>query len=766
MLFFILAFLLGDFCLQNFSTLPSYQTILFLLLSVPVVLLFRKLKWLTLLAGFILGFAYTAWYAQNLLQWSLPKEWESKPMLISGYIKSIPVLSEFGAQFEFAPTTIPIGIKSKPSILIRLNWRDPPTGIKVGDHWQLQVRLKRIHGIQSPGAFDYEAWAIQNRIRASGYIIASTANRFLDHSYLRYPLNQIRQKILFQLQTVLPTSSTSHWLPALIVGERQGLAQNQWQVLRNTGTNHLMAIGGLHIGMLAGFIHLSMNWFWRKRTTFMLRLPTPHACAIASLSIAILYSALAGFSVPTQRACFMLLIYNIAMLRNVVINPWYVWALALISVLVLNPLVILSESFWLSFMTLALIIYGMAGRLAPTGWWWKWGRVQWVIGVGLIPITLILFQQATLISFIANSIAIPWLALFILPFCFLSSIFLFIQPQCAKFLLIIADKSLGGLWIILSWLAHVNLATWIQVLPNPFYFITMTIGFILLLIPRGIPGRWLGIIFLLPCFLYPAPRPRLNEAWVTILDVGQGLSTVIQTQKHTLVYDAGPKFNVDLDMGENVVLPFLRTQYVKSVDKLVVSHGDNDHIGGAAAIIHALPITTILTSVPEKFPTQHAQLCRAKNTWQWDGVTFTFLYPDVGNLNANNDSSCVLKISNGWQSVILPGDIEKYAEKQLLEKNILGLATNYFIAPHHGSKTSGVKKFLQAVHPQWVFYSTGYKNRYHFPHKSVVANYEEINAKQLNTAELGTLQFKLRQGQMGEVPHSYRKESLRYWRDK
>lgn len=758
MLFFAIAFLIGDLFLQTYSHLPSpwlYPSML--LTSIAIwLLIFKRKGYSYLLIALTLGFAWSAWYAQSLLSWSLPKEWEGRPMLVTGYVSSLPTSDAFGTRFLFS-------LENKT--LIRLSWRNVNQSLRVGEKRQLWVRLKRIHGTQSPGAFDFEAWALQGGIRATGYVLPSDKNIILSHDIYRYPIHQFRQLLQEKIQTYLPHSHTSPWLMALTIGERNGIAQEDWQVLRNTGTNHLMAIAGLHIGMMAGLAHSLVSWLWRRSSQLVLRFPAKQAGACAALIIAVLYSALAGFSIPTERACIMLTILIFTLLARQKIQAWYAWAFALLIVLLLNPLCVLAESFWLSFGTIALIIYGMSGRLAPRGFWWKWGRVQWVVGIGLMPVTLCLFQQSSLISFFANSIAIPWLGFLILPFCFLSAIFLFIFPSVGALLLLLADKSLALLWLILTWFSQLHFSSWHHAIPNHFILAITVIGFLLLLLPAGFSGKQLGIVWLMPLLLHQPSRPALGDMWVTLLDVGQGLSVVVQTKHHTLVYDAGPRMSANMDMGESIVLPYLRTINTKQIDMLVISHGDNDHIGGAQALLNSSKVKEIATSTPEKLPTPMTHYCLAGQSWRWDQVNFSFIYPATDDLELGNDSSCVLRIDNGEHSLLLTGDIEKHAEKILLEKALTQLSATILVAPHHGSKTSGLASFVNAVRPQFVLYATGYRNRYHFPHPSVVNTYQAVGALQLNTAETGTQFFKLEKGKMIGEAELYRSQHKRYWMD-
>lgn len=769
---FILAFLLGDLYLQTFATLPSLYVVILPLLSAVMLLYFfnKKITLAFLPLAFVLGFAWTLWCAHSIASWSLNKEWEGKPLIASGMISSLPRQARFGTQFEFHLQSLTCeNVTQSINTNIRLTWPNQkyiqPPALYAGDAWQLVVKLKRVHGVQSPGAYDYEAWAFQKRLRATGVVQMGNQNKLISVANYQYELMRLRQILQNKILVYAPHSLTSPWLLALILGERNGIATEDWQVLRNTGTNHLMAIGGLHIGILVAIVYFITNWLWRRSEKLLLMLPAHFASVGAAFLLAIIYGFLSGFSLPAQRAMLMLAVYFFTVVMNKKINLWNAWSLAMFFVLLMHPLAVLETSFWLSFVTIALIIYGMSYRLSPTGFWWKHGRVQWVIALGLIPLSLALFQESTLISFIANTIAIPWLAFAILPFCFLSVIFLVCSPMLASIFLWFADKSLAGLWLILAKLSHIHIASWSLAMPNMLFFILMMLGVLLLLLPGGVQGKGLGAVWILPVLLYQPDQPLTGEYWVSVLDVGQGLSVVVQTKSHTLVYDAGPKYEAATDMGQSVVLPYLRKLMTKKIDLLVLSHGDNDHIGGVDALLNAFPDTKISSSVPRKNSNWHATYCRAGQSWLWDNVNFTFLYPRNHQKNYRNDSSCVLLINNGNYKVLLPGDIEKQAERNLLMYSPEKLQANLLVAPHHGSKTSGIEEFISAVNPQVVLYATGYRNRYHFPHASVMNAYEKRHAKAYNTVDTGTIQFKVARDGSVALPEKYRVTHAKYWFD-
>jgi len=763
MISFILSFLLGDLYLQTFAVLPSlYFAFIALLITGAFGFYFKKhIPFSFLPFAFTLGFFWTLWTAYSISSFTLKKEWEGKPLIAIGTISSLPRLATFGTQFEFHLEKLNTkNVNTK----IRLTWPHTPH-LTPGDKWKLLVKLKRVHSVQSNGAYDYEAWAYQQGIRATGSVQPNALNQLMSSNKYTYFFMRFRKMLQEKIMLYSPHTQTSPWLIALILGERNGISADDWQVLRNTGTNHLMAIGGLHLGMLASFAYFTVSYLWRRSTTLLLFFPAQKAAILAACLMAVVYGSLSGFSLPSQRAVIMFFVFTLMTLTDRKINPWFSWALALFFVLIMNPLTVLQDSFWLSFTTIALILYGMSHRLYSSGMWWKHGRVQWVIGIGLIPVSLALFQQCTLIAFIGNVIAIPWLTFTILPFCLLSVIFITSAPQFASVFLWMADKSLSQLWIVLSWLSSFHFASWSLSLPS-IYIVFLMIACFIFLLPAGMPSRWLSVIWILPALFYQPSKPLLGEYWLSLLDVGQGLAVVVETKNHTMVYDAGPKYASASDMGENIVLPYLRNHQIKNIDLMVISHGDNDHIGGAKAILNAFPLTRIKTSVPEKMHSLLASDCHAGDSWQWDGVTFAFLYPINNEINNGNDSSCVLMIDNGHYKALLPGDIEKQAEKNLLLNKPETLKADMMIAPHHGSKTSGMETFIAAVKPSIVLYATGYRNRYHFPHASVVESYAKIKAQAFNTVDSGTIQFKITNGGVVSPPEEYRITNRKYWFDR
>jgi competence protein ComEC len=751
-----IAFVIGIVLLQQFSVLPGVNWIY------AAVLLFVVTKkywaWLKLPLAGLLGFAWALTYAHWHMAEKLAPELEGEPVVITGYVHSIPMVETHGVGFLFSLKSL----AAHPAHgVIKLLCGDAGVVLHAGDEWQFSVKLKKPYGTMNPGGFDYEAYAFTNNIIGNGYIADKELKLLLSSHWYHEPLNRVRQYFAEKIRENLPPTQTSPWITALAIGERHDIPASDWQVLRNTGTNHLMAIAGLHIGFIALLAHVLVTFFWRRWPRGSLLMPAQHAGAVAALGMALLYSAMAGFSIPTQRACIMLAVFLTILLLRHKAMAWQGWSAALLGIVLINPLTVLSESFWLSFGSVALIIYCMSGRLAPQGLWWKVGRIQWIIAVGLIPFSLWLFQQCSFISFIANSVAIPWVGFIVAPLSFIGTLLMLVSVKLGGFVLIAADKMLSLCWIFLSWCAHLPDVVWYQVVDNKLALFAGCCAIVFLLLPAGFPGRYFSIVFALPMLLFTPLTPAAGSVWLTLLDIGQGLSAVVQTQKHILVFDAGPRLSTNFDMGESVVVPFLHTLAAKKIDMLVISHGDNDHIGGANAVLRQFPVLAVKTSVPESLP--GSSYCLQGVKWRWDKVDFEFLYPAQANLHLGNNSSCVLRVSSKDKSILLTGDIEKLAEKVLLTSAKAKLAATIIIAPHHGSKTSANEKFINAVGPRYVLFPVGYRNRYHFPNKSVVRLYADQHVLMLDTVQAGAIRFELDGVGNLKMPDLYRLQHRHYW---
>jgi len=757
-----IAFLAGIIVFQQLPVLPDGRWAGLLFISLPLSICLAPLKiplWL------VNGFLVALFQASNILGASLAPEFSGQDIVVEGVISSIPQQRQFGQRFEFNIEASP-----SPGVLVsdfpekvRLNWYRSKVELAVGQRWQLMVRLKQPHGFMNPGGFDYEGWLFRHGIRATGYVRKSDDNRYLaDADSITYWIDRQRSYLALQVENALDQGQFKGMIQALAIGMRDDISQQQWNVLLKTGTNHLMAISGLHVGLVAGLAFFVMRWLWGRSERLLLYLPVAKVGAVAAILAALIYAALAGFSVPTQRALIMVVVFMLALISQRYRRPSDGLLLALLLVLFVDPLAVMDAGFWLSFAAVAIILLGMTGRLKLDGLWWKWGRVHVLIALALMPLTLLLFQKASMISPVANFMAVPIVSLLVVPLVLLAVLLLPITATIANGLLQLADYCLQLLWPMLTWLAALPSAQINQGLADEWLIIPLCVGVVWLLAPRGWPGRWLGVVWVGIAFLLPAPRPEHGEAYFSLLDVGQGLAAVVRTRNRILVFDSGPKFSDSFDTGEAVVLPFLLNNGISAIDTLIVSHGDNDHIGGVDSLMSYMPVTNLLTSSMDKLVAYGARPCLKGQRWQWDGVVFEMLHPNSDASVDENNGSCVLKVSSQGGSVLITGDIERRAEQLLLADNKAGLAADVLVVPHHGSKTSSSPGFVQAVSPHWALFPVGHANRFRLPRAEVIGRYVENGANVLLTGQQGAIEMVF--GNRGiSAPKSYRYENSKYW---
>lgn len=771
-----ISFFLGTLTLQLFEKPPNLHLIIILsvilLLFVILVIFCKIFNSLTQgIVFFLVGFIWATLNALSTLSWSLEKDMENQPLIVKGRIASLPQLKKIDQYGKtetvenFVFDTITIGNQNKKTKL-NINWYDPQI-VKYGEVWQLEVRLKRPHGNSNPGSFDFEKYLFQNRIRAVGYVIPGKNNIFLQTSNLWHCLGNYRQKLRDQFLIMFAEAKMEGIIIALILGDQSKITKSQWTIFRDTGTSYLMAISGLHIGLAALMFYYLVALIWKLYARLTLLIPLKHIGTITGLAAASVYSALSGFSIPTQRALIMLLFCTIMFMLSREIKASKTLFLALFLVLSIEPQASLFVGFWLSFAAVAFIIYVTQGRKnMHQSWWRKYWRMQIAVTLGILPFSLLIFNQVSFVSMIANLFALPLVCSIVVPMSLLGFITLPIFTSLSYYILLAAEKIMELLWLPLQWMSSLHFLNWYNSIFNFWIFLASILGAILILAPKGFPSKWLGIVFFLPLIFTKQPLPKSGEVWLYVLDVGQGLATVIQTSKHVLIYDSGPKF-AEGDAGETVIVPFLRHLGISAVDTMIISHGDDDHIGGANSIISSYQINKIYTSVPDKFSQKNVQLCNDSQSWNWDGVNFQFIYPTTKNavLISDNDNSCVLRVNNGLNVVLLPGDIEKKTEKWLVDNKSVNLPATILVAPHHGSASSSSDDFINAVSPRYVLFSTGYLNRFHFPAQSVIDRYFKYKVAAFNTANTGAIFFKFDDKNDIQSPLLYRGVNKHYWNE-
>ena len=712
---------------------------------------------------------------------------EGKDLVLAGVVAAMPQRNEAGLRFRLQVESARAGgveVVVPPRVL--LGWygeaaprgdaplalQRQPADLRPGERWQLAVRLKAPHGHVNPHGFDYELWLWEQGVQATGYVRAGPRDpppQRLARTWAR-PVEQLRHQVRDAIFARVEDPRLAGILAALVVGDQGAIERTDWDVFRATGVAHLMSISGLHVTMFAWAAAAVVGLLWRRSARLCLAWPAQHVALVGGLLLASAYAVFSGWGVPSQRTIWMLAC--VAVLRLGARQwPWpWVWLLACATVVTLDPWALTQPGFWLSFVAVGVLFASGSGRreqperaapatpgrrvLAAFG---GLLREQWVVTVALTPLSLLLFGQVSVVGLLANLVAIPWVTLVVTP---LGLAGVLLPPLWTP-----AAWAVEALGIGLQWLAAVPLATWSAPAPPLWAGAAGVLGGLLLAMRLPWGARILGLPLLLPVLLWQAPRPPAGEFEVLAADVGQGNAVLVRTAGHTLVYDTGPGYSRETDAGQRVLVPLLRAGGER-VDTLVLSHRDQDHTGGAAAVLRMQPQAALLASLEDGHPLQalrQRERCVAGQHWTWDGVRFELLHPapaDYETAARPNALSCVLRIANAGGAVLLAGDIER-PQESLLAAAPDRLRADLLLVPHHGSKTSSTEAFLQAVRPHAALVQAGYRNRFGHPAAEVVERYRAQGIRLVLSARCGAALWRSQQPRAVQCERS---AAPRYWR--
>lgn len=794
----LIGFVAGCVALQMQAALPPVWQplcVLVLCLSLAAVMRRRPALFPVLLVASTVaaGFGWSDWRAQQRMAVALSPAWEGKDIIATGVVAELPQTGDEATRFLFHIESSNAGDAVPPRV--RLSWYgtqnwgnvgeegakpDRRAGIpdlQPGQRWQLTLRLKRPHSLTNPGGFDGEYAMLADDIRAVGYVRTGkrAQNIALDEAGAGFGIGveRWRASVRRHILAALPDARFAAVMVALVMGDQSGIARDDWDLFRRTGISHLVSISGLHITMIAGLFAALWMALWRRsfglarwlRTPLPLRMPTPRAGAIAAMLGAFGYCLLAGMGVPAQRTLLMLSTVAIARLtdRNVPASLSLCWAAAVVAMV--DPWAVMSAGFWLSFGAVAIIFF--AARMAVDGT--RNGevdgriegirravvgatRIQFAVTFGLLPLTLLLFQQTSVVSAAANGLAIPMVSFVTTPLALIGAA---LPDPLAQPVLMLAEASFRWLAVWLEWLAQPRWAVWVAPAAPKWALLLSLLGVALLLVPGGVRAwawRAQGALLLLPLVLARVPMPLPGEFRLVAFDIGQGAAALVETANHRLLFDTGPRYGDHADAAARVIAPYLRSHGVESLDTLVVSHEDSDHAGGTETVIDAVPVRTMLASLPQGHALRGVADesgirftdCLAGQTWTWDGVVFEVLHPlrlpAESERVSSNARSCVLRIANGRHAALLTGDIEAAQESALIAAETPErLMADILLVPHHGSKTSSSGAFLDAVSPQVAVFQVGYRNRYGHPHPQVWQRYVARDIDGLRTDKTGAV---------------------------
>jgi len=715
----------------------------------------------------LLGFAWCALRADVALDARLPRDLEGRDFLVSGVVEGLPLRRDDATRFALRVDRAELdGAELPLHGTLRLSWYDDaPDDLDACSRWQLRLRLKRPRGLVNPGGYDSERQALERGIVAVGYVRDDARNQRLVAR--AFCVDALRERLSRGIAERVSDAHDAALLQAFSIGDTRGLDADDWEVARINGIPHLIAISGFHVGV-AGAFGAALAWLlWTLWPRLGLRIAFPQAQAVATLVAATLYGILAGGSLPTVRTLLMIAVFALTRLARRNAGGAHTLALALLAVLVFDPLATLAPGFWLSFVGVAFLMLTLVrgGRSLP-GFLRELSIGQCVMTVSLLPLGVWFFGEASLVGAFSNLIAVPLVSFVIVPLCLVGTLALLAAPPLAAVPFAVAAWISHQQWRLLEWAATWPAAHGYLPEPAPWALALALLGALWLFLPRGVPARALGLLLFAP-LLWPNLHAPENGAFsATVVDVGQGLSVIVRTRDHVLVHDTGARFPSGFDLGDAAVLPALHALGVSRLDTLVVSHGDNDHAGGAAAVVRAYAPARTLAGEPQRIDVA-AETCAAGQTWTWDEVEFRVLSPvrngDTESAHGN-DLSCVVLVSGRGGRLLLSGDISSAVEPAVANEAGAG-APLVLVVPHHGSRTSSSEAFLDALAPMLAVVSAGWRNRFHHPDPRIVARYAEADIPLENTASDGAVTLHFPADAHPLLAARERERRRRYWRE-
>ena len=752
-----LSFLLGVLLFQTSSELP---TLTYLVCFPILVLIWLRFPQTLPLVVIFFAYSWTHVFAYHQLTPQLASDLEGEDIDIQGVIEKVNRQNSRYSKFilHVSQDSLIRWNQRLPEKL-ELSWYQPAQEVHEQQLCNLTVKLKRIRGFSSPGVNDYEKSLFLRGIGARGYLKRGVC------VFQQQPYERLLDKREVWVEEFIQASQThqyGHLMQALTFGYRENIDAAQWEVLRKTGTAHLLAISGLHISAVAFIVFFCVRRLCCLSAALCNMLPAHYIAACVALIAVLFYAYLAGFSLPTQRALIMVSVgLSAALLRRPIFNL-SVYSYALLLVLLVNPLAVLSAGFWMSFLAVLFIVIAIKVSQSLS----KISRIIFIqvfLSVALFPITLLFFSEASIVAPIVNLIAIPLISFIALPLLLIAQCGFLLDIAGTKVLFEILDLFFLWFWHGLEFFANFRFSAW-QFTPTLLGVVCFEIGLFILVQAKGLMFKHLAWVFIAALFISKQTALKPKQMRVSALDVGQGLAVIIETPNYTMLYDAGMKSMSGFNTGEMVVKPYLDRRGIKHINTAMISHNDNDHAGGMHWLLQHVNIKQLVVSnQPDLYSGNNITLCRAGDEWYWDGISFKVLHPPMEWHSNDNNRSCVVQITHSAGKILLTGDIEQRAEQWLIDQYGANLASDLITAPHHGSKSSSSYRFVDLVHPQTVVFSAGYRNRYGFPHATIRQRYQRSGAHNVDTISQGTVTFLFDPETGIQKQAGYRLRHKRYW---
>jgi len=820
------AWMVGHFVVHHLARLPSVMVWIGCALVgfLALALRFAKLDpsarragaWAALAGWLLIGVASAGWRAQLALDERLPESLNNRDLRVEGEIVGLPQLSPLNRRFRLRPLSA-IDLETERPVTVplevALSWTAKPRQVwpaepKPGELWRLTVRLRAPHSLANPGLFDAELRALEDGIGATGSVRAGERVESGPLSW-RGAVDGVRDRLRRVMRAAAGAGPedpeqdeqrdrSAAILIALAVGDQNAIPPQDWLLFQRTGVSHLMSISGMHVTMLAALGGWAMkrllDWPWLAVLVFRW-MSRRTAVRVAAVLTAFVYAQLAGWGLPAQRTFWMLAAAALAGSIGRSRATADVLALAGAVVVLLDPWAVLSTGFWLSFCAVATLIW--AGQSLPSlpvgrergqdhratlrlSWAERFRPIlhagavaQAAATLALAPLSVWFFSSFSVIGPLANLFAIPVVTFLMTPAALVGAALAMGSGSVASVVLRPAVWLTERLLEVLEPMSEWPFSTVVIAQPSMTLLLQAALGGAWIFAPRAVPARWLGFLLLLPSMVVPRERPPLGVVWLTAYDVGQGSALLVETATQTLLYDTGPRMGPAMDAGSRVLVPSLRARGIDRLDKLMISHADEDHIGGAATVLRDLDVAQTYASLPPDHPMQsQIQSCHDGVRWEVDGVQFNVLHPFDPPLprpvraagSATNAMSCVLSVTAPGGRVLLTGDLEAPQERALVERlGSEGLRADILVVPHHGSKTSSTPDFLAAVAPRQAIFQLGWHNHYRHPHPKVLERYDQAAIPILRTDRDGAIRISLQAGELPKIS-KFRVDEARYWR--